>query len=1049
MLNAEGANALALRAAIACALMLAWTVHAQDAGKTLRVAPADQLPASHPSTPGVGWALLVGVGAYPDVDGYTVSRLSAPAKDVDALRTFLTDPDLGAFPASNVRTLIDEQATKAEILLALANMRRRAAPEDLVLFYFSGHGYRPHDEDAGGSPAYLLPYVTNPLALNNPDIGCIKYEDITEIVQMMEAEKVVVLLDACHSGGVKPRGSRFVSGGVYGRFWDEWEKARGHALLLSSDESQLSWEEPDGSVFTKFLIKGLEGAADLDDNAIVGFTELATYLEREIPPYTREKFGRKQTPTRRYDLGPVNGDIPLAVNHEKWDAGQRQELLDRRNATLLLADALEQELRDFALAVARSAYDKATRSEALTAREVALLSELDAYADADITQDDFALRARAVYRSRESGAAAVARVRIEVIPPDAAITLTPEGMADEVPSLRAGEYRVGLGRYRLRVSRNGYLPYDERITIDRATTNRVVLKRLSGSLRVRVTPDGATVTAEPVSVLAREAGTETVKLPLPGEIRPMPIGTYKITVMKDGYAPEELPTVAIRPDEVTTLDVALKGYATLRYATMPPGVTVTVDGVVQTLPFRTGEGAHKVKLNRPGYASVELDTTLTAGQGLDLFPDWERVTADLAVTSDPPGAEVTLDHATWGKTPMTLDDVPAGEHELELSLPDHEPVRRRITVTETSRPVAIKMTRSRGTVQVNSTPPGATVRIDGRRQGATPATLRLSAGKTTIVLAKPMHRNATREVHIGRGENPTIDVTLEPEGAAVDIVSTPPGATVTIGSEQLPEKAPTKATVVPGQHTLTLSMDDHEPYTETLTLADRDAKEIRATLQHETQLVVTSDPPGAEVALGALGTHRTPVLLRDVRPGSYTAEASTRGYSPSSAPFTIDPNERNVVDLALTPGSGVSRALRSAAVPGFGQYAGGRTVSGALFLLATVGAGTAAGVMHVQYSSALDDYDAAAAKYTAATRVDQIERSRREALAAFDDVDAANSRRQMAVVATAAIWAVNVAHAYVFGPARPAVDDEPDLVRWSGGFDARPGIVSLDINHRF
>ncbi len=182
MSHADRTHARAFWAVIACALTLAWTVHAQDAGKTLRVAPADQLPASHPSTPGVGWALLVGVGAYENVEGYTVSRLSAPAKDVDALRTFLTDPKLGAFPASNVRTLIDEQATKAEILLALANMRRRAAPEDLVLFYFSGHGYRPHDEGDGGSPAYLLPYVTNPLALNNPDIGCIKYEDITEIV---------------------------------------------------------------------------------------------------------------------------------------------------------------------------------------------------------------------------------------------------------------------------------------------------------------------------------------------------------------------------------------------------------------------------------------------------------------------------------------------------------------------------------------------------------------------------------------------------------------------------------------------------------------------------------------------------------------------------------------------------------------------------------------------------------------------------------------------------------------------------------------------------
>jgi hypothetical protein len=193
------------------------------------------------------------------------------------------------------------------------------------------------------------------------------------------------------------------------------------------------------------------------------------------------------------------------------------------------------------------------------------------------------------------------------------------------------------------------------------------------------------------------------------------------------------------------------------------------------------------------------------------------------------------------------------------------------------------------------------------------------------------------------------------------------------------------------------------------------------------------------------------VLLRDIRPGSYTAQAAARGYGSQAKPFSVGANERSVVEMALAPGSGVSRALRSTVVPGLGQYAGGRTATGALFLLATVGAGAAAGVMHVQYNGALDDYDVAAANYAAATRVDQIQRARRQALDAFDDVDAANARRQAAVVAVAAIWAINAAHAFVVGPARPSVGDAagPDLARWSGGLGTRPGFVSLDINRRF
>ena len=56
----------------------------------------------------------------------------------------------------------------------------------------------------------------------------------------------------------------------------------------------------EGGIFTRFLLEGLSGKADKDNNGIVTFDEVARYVEEEVPLYTRKNFSRTQRPTRRY-----------------------------------------------------------------------------------------------------------------------------------------------------------------------------------------------------------------------------------------------------------------------------------------------------------------------------------------------------------------------------------------------------------------------------------------------------------------------------------------------------------------------------------------------------------------------------------------------------------------------------------------------------------------------------------------------------------------------------------------------------------------------------
>ena len=198
----------------------------------------NQSAASIFATEGKRLALLVGIADYPSVEGYQTQKLKATVKDVNALAAFLKNPKRGGFDTNLVFTLTDKRATRRNILITLNDIARQTTPKDMVFIYFSGHGYRPDDKRS----TYLIPYDFD---TRDIDTTCIDFDDLVVKIREMEASKVVVILDACHAGGVKPVGTR-ASGntGIVQRYLEAFEASEGRALLLSSDESEVSWEEP-------------------------------------------------------------------------------------------------------------------------------------------------------------------------------------------------------------------------------------------------------------------------------------------------------------------------------------------------------------------------------------------------------------------------------------------------------------------------------------------------------------------------------------------------------------------------------------------------------------------------------------------------------------------------------------------------------------------------------------------------------------------------------------------------------------------------------------
>jgi hypothetical protein len=123
----------------------------------------------------------------------------------------------------------------------------------------------------------------------------------------------------------------------------------------------------------------------------------------------------------------------------------------------------------------------------------------------------------------------------------------------------------------------------------------------------------------------------------------------------------------------------------------------------------------------------------------------------LQVESTPPGADISIDGAARGKTPLTLE-MPAGEHTIEMR---RGGITRRFTVNvapgEAVRQALDWSTvKAVGALTVTSEPTGARVLVDGTERGVTPVTIAdLPAGRRRVVLqssAGSVRRDVTIEV---------------------------------------------------------------------------------------------------------------------------------------------------------------------------------------------------------------------------------------------------------------------------------------------------------------
>ena len=207
-----------------------------------------------------------------------------------------------------------------------------------------------------------------------------------------------------------------------------------------------------------------------------------------------------------------------------------------------------------------------------------------------------------------------------------------------------------------------------------------------GELGVSSFPPGATVTIE--------GRSETFQTPQ--ALGPLPVGTYKVTVTKPGYAPE-IRSLQVTAGNRTSVDVKLTAVKVwLTVSGSPAGANVLIDGKdtgrVTPVELILDPASHTVTVRKSGYLDTSTEIKMVAGQSTNYAPtlmvagrtDNIRIvgnggvgkyfggnaasngSARIDIRSEPKGAQVLVNGTPLQKTTPVIIQVDAGSYDITL-----------------------------------------------------------------------------------------------------------------------------------------------------------------------------------------------------------------------------------------------------------------------------------------------------------------------------------------------------------------------------------------------
>jgi len=269
---------------------------------------------------------------------------------------------------------------------------------------------------------------------------------------------------------------------------------------------------------------------------------------------------------------------------------------------------------------------------------------------------------------------------------------------------------------------------------------------------------------------------------LEGKDTPIFVGKFKITGVSEKSSRAQ---IVDRTGEIRVgygVEVSIRT-GELAVSSEPSGATMFLDGKeAGKTPFLSGKirpGRHQVRLELEGFDPYEAVEEVGAERRTVAVKMKPRVReGSIAVLSEPGGSSVYLDGRLVGQTPFERKNLPAKSYKVRVTKEGCEDWEKEVDVeAEKKTEVYAELKAKEGTLEIQSTPPGAKVWLNGKEMGATPLSLSVKVGNYLVRVFREGYEVHEEWVQAAAGRK-AVTVSLKRILGDLTVQADPPGAII-------------------------------------------------------------------------------------------------------------------------------------------------------------------------------------------------------------------------------------------------------------------------------
>jgi len=230
----------------------------------------------------------IGINRYKN----TKLTLNYAREDAEAFVQSIKQHSEKLFHKIEVHTLFDEEASKTNILQKLEDLKGSIQANDVLLFYYAGHGSMVENR------FFFIPAeCTRLYDLASLSKEAIEASLVQEKLKHIKALKQVIIMDACQSGGSVELLA--IRGANEEKAIAQLSRSAGIHVMASAGGEQNAKELSNlgHGLFTYVLINALSGKADgAPNDGKITVYELKSYLDDQVPELNQQYSEKPQYP---------------------------------------------------------------------------------------------------------------------------------------------------------------------------------------------------------------------------------------------------------------------------------------------------------------------------------------------------------------------------------------------------------------------------------------------------------------------------------------------------------------------------------------------------------------------------------------------------------------------------------------------------------------------------------------------------------------------------------------------------------------------------------